>query len=147
MSSELEKLMEKWKEDSTIHDVDLDREALNQPKLHCEWLDILTKFKIKLYKIERDITEKKAILTEYYMGRMTKDALTKLGRGQYLHKTPLKSELEKLLEADELVIDLMQKFYYYTTIVEYATSVLGAIKDRGFSIKNAIEYRKFIAGN
>lgn len=144
---DLEKLKQEWQQDSEIDDINLDREALRQPKLHSKWLDCLTKAKIKLYKVEKELIEARAKLTEYYNGRMTKEELAALGRTQYLHKTPLKSELEKLLDSDQIVVDINQKFYYYNTIVEYATSVLGAIRDRGFSIKSAIDFRKFLAGN
>lgn len=145
--SELEKFQREWAVDSEIDDINLDREALKQPKLHQKWVDYLTSAKIKLYKTEKELSEARARLTEYYMGRMTKDELNALGRTQYLHKTPLKSELEKLLDSDPIVLDINQKFYYYTTLVEYAQSVLGAIRDRGFSIKTAADYRKFLAGN
>lgn len=144
---ELEKLQTEWAADSEIDDINLDREALRQPKLHQKWIDYLTSSKIRLYRTEKELTEARSKLTEYYMGRMTKDELNALGRTQYLHKTPLKSELEKLLDSDKIIIDINQKFYYYNTLVEYCTSVLGAIRDRGFSIKSAIEFRKFLAGN
>lgn len=144
---DLEKLKQEWEIDSDIDDINLDREALRQPKLHCKWVDYLTKSKIRLYKVEKELTEARAKLTEYYNGRMTKEELAALGRSQYLHKTPLKSELERLLDSDQIVIDINQKFYYYNTLVEYCTSVLGAIRDRGFSIKTAVDYRKWLAGN
>lgn len=144
---DLAQMQKEWEEDSEIDDINLDREALRQPKLHSKWVDYLTSAKIKLYKVEKELVEARARLTEYYNGRMTKEELQALGRPQYLHKTPLKSELERLLDSDPIVVDINQKFYYYNTLVEYATSVLGAIRDRGFSIKTATEYRKFLAGN
>lgn len=143
----LEELIEEWNEDSVIDNKILDHESLKQPKLHAKWVDRLTKNKIKCYKIEKELVEAKATLTKYYNGLMDKEELDKLGRPQYQHKTPLKTELERLLESDQIVLDIKQRYYYYSIMLEYCEDVLKAIRDRGFAIRTAVDWQRFVAGN
>ena len=45
----IEKIIEEWRKDSVLDDVDLDNEALRIPNLHAKYLKILFHFKI-IYK-------------------------------------------------------------------------------------------------
>jgi len=87
------------------------------------------------------------MLTRYYNGLMDQEELKELGRPQYQYKTPLKTELERLLESDQIVLDIKQRYYYYTILAEYCEDVLKAIRDRGFSIRTAVDWQRFVAGN
>lgn len=143
----LEELIEDWESDSTIDSTILDHESLKQPKLHSKWVTRLTKNKVKCFKIEKELAEAKSMLTRYYNGLMDQEELKELGRPQYQYKTPLKTELERLLESDQIVLDIKQRYYYYTILAEYCEDVLKAIRDRGFSIRTAVDWQRFVAGN
>lgn len=144
---DIDALIADWESDSYVDRAKLADESLRQANLHSKWLDRLTRYRIKGFKFEKNILDLRAILTEYYNGRLSKDELSEIGRDQYRGKTPLKSELEKLIEHDKDMVDLMQKVYYYKIMEDYCTSVLGAIRDRGFSIKTAVDFIRFTDGN
>lgn len=142
----LTSLMEEWTADSAVDEDSLDRESLNQGKLHAKWLNKMTNYKMAAIAIKSRIDKTRGILTRYYNGYMTKPELEAIGREQYRHKQPLKTELERLISADPMFSELEQKYDINLVFAEYCEEVIRAIKNRGFDIKNAGDWRKFIAG-
>lgn len=142
----LETLMEEWNRDCVVDETNLDSEALSQGKLHSKWLNYLSSYKMKALAIQKKQNETRVLLSRYYNGHMTKTELESIGRPQYLHKQPIKSELERMIAADPLFADTQQKYEINIILAEYCEEVIKAIKDRGFNIKNAADWRKFIAG-
>ena len=58
----------------------------------------------------------------------------------------LKADIPTYLESDKDLIELQHKISYNKTIVTYLEQVLRSINNRTFTIKNAIEWKKFEAG-
>ena len=58
----------------------------------------------------------------------------------------LKQDVDKYIEADEDYIKLKQKVEYLKTICDYLDKTIKQISNRGFLIKDAIEWRKFTSG-
>ena len=50
------------------------------------------------------------------------------------------------ITSDEEVIELMNKTGYLETVIKYIDGVIKSIDNRGWDIKNAIEWKKFEAG-
>ena len=57
-----------------------------------------------------------------------------------------KDEEKTFIEADEEFIEKKKEVDYHESIVEYLQEIVKQIGNRGFQIKNAIEWRKFEAG-
>lgn len=142
----LETLMEEWNKDVIIDETELDRESLKQSMLHAKWLNWLSLYKMKALTLQKKIGETKGLLARYYNGYMTKQELESIGREQYRNKTPLKSELERMMDADPLLTDLNLKFEINIVLAEYCEHVIKSIRDRGFSIQTAVEWKKFSSG-
>ena len=58
----------------------------------------------------------------------------------------LKSDLAMYITSDEDIIELMNKIGYLEIVIKYIDGVIKSIDNRGWDIKNAIEWRKFEAG-
>jgi hypothetical protein len=143
----LEDLQAAWKVDATIDHMHLDTASIRTANLHQKYLDIMTEYKIRIFSLEKKFLEMKGVRSRYFSGQMTKAELEQNGWEQYPYKTPLKSELERLLETDPILLDLKDKTSYYTFCFEYVEDVLKALRDRNYQIRAAIDFMKFQAGN
>jgi Recombination, repair and ssDNA binding protein UvsY len=138
--------MSEWKSDCTIDDQHLDDEALRTANLHQKYLDLLTFYKIKVFAFDKELLEITRVRTKYYNGQMTKDELTFYNWEQYQFKTPLKSELERLLNSDPNIIKITDRAEMYKLCFAYTEEILKSLRDRNFQIKHAIDWKKFQAG-
>ena len=70
------------------------------------------------------------------------------GRGPYSFTFPVLAEtdLAVYITSDEEVIDAENKIGYLETVVDYIKGVIKSVDNRGWDIKNAIEWKKFEAG-
>ena len=89
----IDEIIESWKQDSVIDDVDLDREALKIPNLHAKYLRLLFEQRVKLRSLQGKRKELKRVLGEYYRGDLNNpEDLTEINREPW-GKTVLKNEL------------------------------------------------------
>jgi len=138
--------MAEWKQDAIIDPLHLDDASLRTANLHQKYLDLLTNYKIKIFALEKKYLEMKGLRSRYYNGQMTKEELSKYGWDQYQYKTPLKSELERLLETDDHLLTLKDKSSMYTFCFEYCEEVIKSLRDRNYQIRAAIDFMKFQNG-
>ena len=143
----MEELMAAWKEDSVIDRDNLDIASIRTANLHQKYLDLLTHYKIKIFALDKRYLEMKGLRSRYYNGQMTKAELDERQWSQYQYKTPLKSELERLLETDPFLLDIKDKTSYFTFCFEYCEEVIKSLRDRNYQIRAAIDFMKFQAGN
>ena len=64
----IEKIIEEWRKDSVLDDVDLDNEALRIPNLHAKYLKILFEERVKLRSLRGKQKQLKRTLHDYYKG-------------------------------------------------------------------------------
>ena len=76
---------------------------------------------------------------EYYGGKS--DA--KIYASKPFDLKVLKTDLGVYISADEEIIDAENKIGYLETVVDYIKGVIKSIDNRGWDIKNAIEWKKF----
>ena len=58
----------------------------------------------------------------------------------------LRTDVDKYIESDEELIKAKQKCEYLNACVDYLDKTIRQITNRGFLIKDAIEWRKFTSG-
>ena len=58
----------------------------------------------------------------------------------------LKQDVDKYIEADEAYIQAKQKMDYLSTVVDFLDRTIKQIGGRDWTIRNAIEWRKFTSG-
>jgi acetone carboxylase gamma subunit len=77
---------------------------------------------------------------------MSQEELERRGWEQYLGRL-LKNEIAKYIESDDDVLKLKQQLVVLQEKVNYLDSVIRMINNRGFQIKNALDWLKFTNGN
>ena len=58
----------------------------------------------------------------------------------------LRTDIDKYLESDDDLQKAKQKLDYLNTTVDFLDRTIRQIANRGFTIKNAIDWRKFTSG-
>ena len=139
---DLEQLQELADKDLKINDTELDLESLKTPQLHNKYLKHLTKFKLLLTRAEDEFKLIKREKWEYYTGKAD-PAVYQL---KPFNLKILKADVQQYIESDEEWIKANQKVKYLETIVDFLDRTIRQISNRTFTIKNAIDWRKFTSG-
>ena len=142
----LEDIQELWRKDSEIDYTELGTESIRIPLIHDKYLKIFIDERIRLKGVEFELSKIVRIKTEYYSGKMSQEELERHGWEQYLGRL-LKNEIANYIESDDDVIKLKQQLVILQEKITYLDSVIKMINNRGFQIKNALEWLKFSHGN
>ena len=142
----LEDIQELWHRDSEIDYTELGTESIRIPQIHDKYLKIFTDERIRLKGVEFELSKMVRTKTEYYSGKMSQEELDRRGWEQYLGRL-LKNEMANYIESDDDVIKLKQQLVVLQEKVNYLDSVIRMINNRGFQIKNALDWLKFSHGN
>ena len=138
----LEELQELADKDLKINDTELDLESLKTPQLHNKYLKFLTTYKLMLSRSEIDYSKMKREKWEYYTGKANPSVYAEKPFSFKL----LKADVDKYLDSDIELQKLKQKVDYLQTTVDFLDRTIKQISNRGFAIKNAIDWRKFTSG-
>ena len=136
---ELQQLAEK---DLKINDTELDLESLKTPQLHNKYMKFHNQYVNLLKKAEQDLARLTREKWEYYTGK----ADPSVYQERPFNLKILKQDVDKYLKADDDLIKLEQKVTYVQSVVDYLDRPIKIISNRGFQIKNAIDWRKFTSG-
>ena len=139
---DLEKLQEQADKDLKLNDTELDLESLKTPQLHNKYMKHLTTFKLMLSKAESELHTLKRQKWEYYTGKADASVYAE----KPFDLKVLRTDVDKYIESDDELIKAKQKKEYLTTVVDYLDKTIRQISNRGFTIKNAIDWRKFTSG-
>ncbi len=88
----VDEILELWKKDSPIDEIDLDKSSADTPKLHSKYLELLTVAKLQLKRLNLKIASLKKDKWLYYTGKMTKEDMD----ARDWNMTHLKVELNHL---------------------------------------------------
>lgn len=139
----LEELQKMWDKDSKI-DTDLYcEESTKIPSLHAKYYSLLNTF--STLKIERE-TELNLLMRDkwiYYKGKAPAKVYSEL---PFDLKLTSRDEIETFINADNDVQKCRSKLAYIEVCLNYLDSVVRMINNRGYQIKNAIDWEKFKAG-
>ena len=139
---DLEKLQEQADKDLKINDTELDLESLKTPQLHNKYMKHLTNFKLMLSKAESDLNTIKREKWEYYTGKADASVYAEKPFNFKL----LRQDVDKYLDSDLDIQRAKQKIDYLQTTTDFLDRTIRQISNRTFTIKNAIEWRKFTSG-
>ena len=139
---DLEKLQEQADKDLKINDTEIDLESLKTPQLHNQWMKHLTKYKLMLSRAETEYSILKREKWEYYTGKSDASVYAE----KPFDLKILRTDIDKYLESDEDLQKAKQKVDYLSTTVDFLDRTIRLISNRGFTIKNAIDWRKFTSG-
>ena len=139
---DLEKLQEQADKDLKINDTELDLESLKTPQLHNQYMKHLTKYKLMLSRAETEYSVMKKNKWEYYTGKADASVYAE----KPFDLKILRTDIDKYLDSDEDLQKQKQKVDYLSTTVDFLDRTIRQIGNRGFTIKNAIDWRKFTSG-
>ena len=138
----LERIQEQWAEHAPIDENDLVNQALAVPGLHQRWMTYHSTFKLMHSDATMNLNRVTKFKFEYYAGKAPASVYKEK---PFDHKV-LKGDLEKYVYADDEWCKAKQKIDYLETCLYYIEGVLRQISNRGYTIKNVIDLRKFEAG-
>ena len=139
---DLEQLQDLAEKDLKINDTELDLESLKTPQLHNKYLKHLNKFKLLLSKSQIDYYTMRKEKWEYYTGKAPQQVYAE----KPFNLKILKTDIDKYMESDDELVKLKSKVEYIQTVIDFLDSTIKQISNRGFQIKNAIDWRKFTSG-
>ena len=141
----LDDIHDMWGDDCDIDRTELGNESLKLPKMHSKYLRIFSDENMLLKKLEQDRKQFIKLKYDYYRGIMPSEELKEHG-WQPFQLNVLKSDVPMHIEADQDIINLNLRIAMQQEKVDVLESIIKSIKDRGFQIKNAIEFEKFKVG-
>ncbi len=139
----LDDVQHEWTIDSKIDPELLDEESIKIPQLHSKYLKYLSD--IKLLKIKKEM-EYKVLLREkfeYYTGKADEEVY----KEKPFDLKILKQDLSLYMESDSDIQALGARINYYEEIMFFLDKVLHCLNNRGFQIKNSIDWQKFMQGS
>ena len=138
----LDELKLQVSQDLKVDDEHLDTESLKNQEIKAKYLEHKSKFELLLFKAKGDYKRLYREKWEYYGGKS--DA--KIYASKPFALKVLKTDLGVYISADEEIIDAENKIGYLETVIDYIKGVIKSVDNRGWDIKNAIEWKKFEAG-
>ena len=138
----LDELKLQVQRDLKVDNEHLDTESLKNQEIKANYLDYKSRYELLLYKAKGDYKRMYREKWEYYGGK----ADAKVYVSKPFDLKVLKTDLAMYITSDEEVIKLMNKIGYLEIVIKYIDGVIKSIDNRGWDIKNAIEWRKFEAG-
>jgi hypothetical protein len=141
----IEDIISEWDKDCKIDETELGDESTKIPVVHNKYLKIYIGENAQLKRLMYQRAKLKRKLSEYYLGELDQDELEELGREQF-YKKILKNEVDTYIESDDAFIELNLKLALQQEKVNYIDAIIKSINNRGFQIKNAIDWLKFTNG-
>lgn len=139
-----EQLLEMWQTDAGINKTTLDDEALNIPKLHHKYLQILMEIRSKKIAYQHKLEDLKKDKELYYSGQAEADVYKEK---PFDLKLKTKGGIEKHVNTDPEVVSIMQRLEYMEVMLEGVNHIMEQIKWRNSSIKSAIDWARFTSGS
>ena len=133
----LDELKLQVSQDLKVDDEHLDTESLKNQEIKAKYLEYKSKFELLLFKAKGDYKRLYREKWEYYGGK----ADAKIYASKPFDLKVLKTDLGVYISADEEIIDAENKIGYLETVVDYIKGVIKSIDNRGWDIKNAIEWK------
>ena len=129
--------------DLKIDDTELDLESIRTPQLHNKYLKIYTKSCLQLKQVK---DEKKVLYRnkwEYYTGKSAPEVY----QTKPFDLKILRADVSIYIDSDKEYQEIGQKEAYIEKMVDYLERVLREINNRNWTIRNTIEWKKFLHGD
>ena len=145
----LDDILKEWQSECEIPSMHLDDASRKTPSLHAKYLELLTRAKLILKKLE---FEQKTLLKQkwlYYNGKMDEQTLKDLGWNPdpFDGLKILKGEMNYYYDADPEIQKSEERIQYYKTVIDTLTNIVDTIKWRHQTIRNMIDWKKFESGS
>lgn len=138
----LEDIMNEAEKYLQIDETNLAKESLETPKMYGRLLRIRTNESMLLQRYRFQLKKLYQDKRDYYLGRADPEVY----KAKPFDLKILKSEVDSYIEADDEIRDLTLKIEIQTEKLNYLDNVLKQVANRGFMIRNALEFQKMMNG-
>ena len=140
-----DELVIEWERDSDIDKTELGKESLRIPQLHSKYLKELFLAKSTLTKLNGDFKKLYKLKHQYYLGILSQEELEEHGWTPQPLKI-LKVDIPIYLESDNDLQTIQQRIQLTDDKLEIIENIIRTLNNRGYLLKNAIEWEKFKMG-
>ena len=145
----LEQILDNWKKDCEIDDIELDKSSRETPKLHAKYVELLSQAKLQKHRKEMEFKKLLKDKFMWYNGKMDKTTMDEKG-WEYdpfdgLTK-PMKSDMDYFYESDPQIQTLQSQIEYWKTVIDTLSDIVSNITWRHQTIGNMIKWRQFTSG-
>ena len=134
-----------WEQDSKMDKTELGDESLKIPLLHHKYYKLFVEEGLLLKKLEQDYKSMYKLKYEYYMGVLDQETLTEMNWEPNSLKI-LKQDLSIYTDADQDLQRIQAKIDIQKQKLSFLESAIKAVSNRGYLIKNAIDWNRFKVG-
>jgi len=138
----LDELQAQAEKDLKIDDTELDVESLNTPIIHAKYLKHFSTYSLMLTKAQSEYSQLYKQKWIFYTGKADPEEYKKVN----FELKVLRQDVSTFIEADVEIIKQKQKVSYLKVVCSYLENTLKQINNRGFQIKNAIDWKRFTEG-
>lgn len=140
-----DELKEMVKKDISLDETQLDKESVRTPQIQNKYLLFFMEEKLSLARIESELEVLRKKKWLYFSGKMTEEELKENGWEQFdLHI--IRTDMDRLIEADDQVIRQKLKVEYQREKVNYLENIIKIINNRQWNIRSIIDWTKFANG-
>ena len=140
-----DELINEWARDCKIDSTELGKESLVIPQLHSKYLNEFYLARTLYNKLSSDYKKLYKLKQQYYLGILSEEELTEYGCDPQPLKI-LKSDIPTYIESDQDVIEIQSKIKATEDKIDFIENIIRTLNNRGYLIKNAIEWEKFKMG-
>lgn len=141
----LDELKTMIKKDLEIDQTALDAESSRTPQIHNKYLVMYMDEKLKLKRMENELSILRRNKWLYYTGRMSKEELDQHGWEPF-ELNILKNEADQMIESDNDYIKASEKVNFQQEKVSYLEDVIKIVNNRQWQIRSIIDWLKFTQG-
>lgn len=133
-----------WEADSRMDPTQLDNESLKISQLQSKYMKIHTAERKELLKLEMRLPQLRKDKYEFFVHGPSEEHIK---RGwKYPGGKILKNEANIYIDSDSDVIEMTLKIAWQREKVDLLESIIRSLNNRGFQIKNAIDYLRWSQG-
>ena len=138
----IDELYNEIERDLKIDDTELDLESIRTPQLHNKYLKIYTTHSLQLKRLQDEYKILYRVKWEYYTGKASPETY----KEKPFDIKVLRTDVGIYIDADVDLQQLSQKVAYTKQITDYLERILREINNRNWTIRNTIEWKKFLHG-
>ena len=138
-----DELLDMWEADAPIDKSKLDDESADIPVLHHKYLRMLMDIKSKKIAFNHKLEDLRKEKELYYSGQATADVYKEK---PFDTRLKTKSGVEKHVNTDPEVVQLLQRIEYMDILIEGLNHILEQIKWRNSMVKSSIDWIRFTSG-
>ena len=145
----LDELKAEWKKDCEIDDIELDKSSLELPKLHAKYSEYLTDAIIQQKNIQFQYNTLLKDKWLWFNGKMDEARIKELGWNDdpFDGLKIMKNDMQVFFNADADLQKLNANLEYANIKINFLKECMTNITWRHQTIKNTIDWRKFMAGS